>query len=92
MWGVFGFAAASPRGDHAAGEAVPPAADAVTVPGVEKNAELIPLTGESQEASGARVVSVLLAFAALVAILALLNSANKPTVGSFRRKEPPEES
>lgn len=92
MWGVFGFAAAAPRGDQAAGEAVPPAADAVTVPGVEENAGLLPLTGEPQEPSGARVVYVLLAFGALVAILVLLNSANKPRVTSLRQKEPPEES
>lgn len=90
MWGLFGFAAATPRGDNAPQITVPSddshavnpdlSADAV-VPGVEE-----------QPATRVMLLYVLLAYGVLVVILALLNAANKPTTTYVRRKEPPDQS
>ncbi|HSL44164.1 MAG TPA: hypothetical protein VK897_12075 [Anaerolineales bacterium] len=89
MWGVFGFVAASSRSEPAL------RATLVPVESTKMNAEIIdpavPITGE-QPASAITVLYVLLGFGILIAVLALLNAANRPATTSISHKDPPDQS
>ena len=90
MWGVFGFAAATPRSEPVSQATLPPADNTLVVPGGTAN-PAIPVTGDTQPGAGLLLVYGLLGLGALVLILALLNAANKSTA-AYRRKEPPDKS
>ena len=86
MWGVFGFAAAAPRGDPGLQVTLPTVENTPELPG-ETGTEGIPVTGEPE-----RVWTEILGFygliglAAMFLILALLSFANKSTAPYADRK------
>jgi hypothetical protein len=89
MWGVFGFVAAAPRGEHALQATVPTVEDTVAVPETTDPAG-IPATGEP-EPLWTEVLGFygFIGLAALCLILALLNFVNRSTTPSVERKDPP---
>ena len=91
MWGVFGFAAAAPRGEPGLQATVAPPDATPVLPG-ETDAAGIPVTGQPERV-WTEILGFygLIAFAALFLILALLNFANKLTAPAVERKVPPSE-
>jgi hypothetical protein len=90
MWEVFGFMAAGPRSGPVFQASALPEKHSVVTPVVTTNAA-IPVTAEAQPGMGILFVYLLAGLGALFLILALLNAANKQTVPSVRRGEPPDE-
>ena len=89
MWGVFGFAAASPRGEPDFQASVPPVEATPVVPG-PTDAAGIPVTGRPEPVFSEIVVFYgLIGITTLFLILALLNVANKSTAPYVPRKRPP---
>jgi hypothetical protein len=91
MWGVFGFAAAAPRGGLDL-QATVPALEGTPVIPEATNSAGIPVTGEP-EPLWTEILGFygLIGLAALFLILALLNFANKSTALYVERKGPPSE-
>lgn len=91
MWGVFGFAAAAPRGEPNLQATVAPESATPVLPG-ETDAAGIPVTGEPERVwTDILGFYGLIAFAALLLILAMLSFANKLTAPAVERKVPPSE-
>jgi hypothetical protein len=91
MWGVFGFAAAAPRGEADLEATLQPVENTPILP-AETEAVGIPVTGET-EPVWIEVVGFygLIGLAAMFLILALLSFANKLTAPAVERKGPPSE-
>lgn len=91
MWGVFGFAAAAPRGELNPQATVAPQNATPVLPG-ETDAAGIPVTGQPERV-WKEILGFygLIAFAALFLILALLSFANQLTAPAVERKVPPPE-
>jgi hypothetical protein len=85
MWGVFGFAAAAPRGESSQ----PALSSAETTAAVSEEADsrMIPATGSQQLGWRILLVYGLVGLATLSLILSLLNAANKSTALYVQRKE-----
>jgi hypothetical protein len=91
MGGVFGFAAAAPRGEPAAQATVPPVEPTVVVP--EATAAGIPVTGEREPVWAEIVVFYgLIGLTTLFLILGLLMVANRSTAPSRQHKGPPSDN
>jgi hypothetical protein len=88
MWGVFGFAAAAPRGESSIQPALS-SAETTTVVSGEEDSTMIPVTGSQQLGWRILLVYGLIGLAALSLILSLLNAANKSTALYVQRKEHP---
>ena len=91
MWGLFGFAAAAPRGEPDLQATVPPAESTPVVPAATDVAG-IPVTAES-EPVWIEILGFygLIGLAALFLILALLSFANKSTALYPKRNGPSSE-
>lgn len=88
MWGVFGFAAAAPRGEPDLQATVPPVEATSIVPSTTDSAG-IPVTGETEPVLTEIIVFYgLIGLTALFLVLALLNIANKSTAPSGEHKGP----
>jgi hypothetical protein len=91
MWGVFGFAAAAPRGEPDLAATVLPVATTVIVPEAT-NLAGVPITGEPEPVwTEILVFYGLIGLTALFLILALLSLANKSTAPYAQHKGPPSE-
>ena len=90
MWGVVGFVAGAPLSELALQAAALPEKNNVMTPVVTPTAA-IPVTAEAQPGIGILFVYLLLGLGALLLILVLLNAANKQTIPSVSRREPPDE-
>lgn len=89
MWGVFGFAAAVPRGEPSLPATVPPAETSVVVPEAT-NSPGIPITGEQEPVWTEIVVFYgLIGLTALFLVLGLLTIANRSTAPYWQPKGPP---
>lgn len=89
MWGVFGFAAAAPRGEPTFQTSVPTLEATAVAPGGTDSAR-IPVTGRPAPVlTEVFVFYGLIGLTALFLILALLSAANRSTAPSIERKSPP---
>jgi hypothetical protein len=89
MWGVFGFAAAAPRGAPDFQATVPQVESTPVPPGASASAG-IPVTGKAAPVlTEVFVFYGLIGVTALFLILALLNIANRSTAHYIERKNPP---
>lgn len=89
MWGVFGFAAAAPRGEPVSQVVVVPAESAVINPDAAEST--LPVTAEQR--TQARVVLYLLhGLGVLLAVVALPNAASKPVTNQVRHQDPPDQN
>ena len=91
MWGVFGFAAATPRNGPVLQTTLPPV-DSTLVSGASANPGRIPVSGDMPPRPGVLLVYGLFGLVALILILALLNAANKPATTDVQRSGPADES
>ena len=89
MWGVFGFAAAAPRGEPNFQADVPKPSATPMAP-VATDVPAIPVTGEPEPVlTEIYVFYGLIGLTALFLILALLNMANRATAPYVEPKSPP---
>lgn len=87
MWGIFGFAAATPRGESS--QPALSSAETTSVVSEEADSRMIPVTGSQQLGWRILLVYGLIGLATLSLILSLLNAANKSTALYVQRKEHP---
>jgi hypothetical protein len=91
LWGVFGFAAAVPRGEPGSQATVPPVEPTVVIP--EATAAGIPVTGEPEPVWKEIVVFYgLIGLTALFLILRLLRIANRSNAPYVQHKGPPSDN
>jgi hypothetical protein len=91
LWGVFGFAAAVPRGEPGAPATVPPVEP--TVVAAEPTAAGIPVTGDPEPVWTEIVVFYgLIGLTALFLIMGLLKIANGSTAPYVQHKGPPSDN
>jgi hypothetical protein len=86
MWGVFGFAAATPRGESSIRPAFS-SAETTSVVSEGADSRMIPVPGSQQLGWRILLVYGLIGLATLSLILSLLNAANKSTALYVQRKE-----
>ena len=85
VWGVFGFAAATPRGESP--QPALSSAETTSVISEQADSRVIPVTGSQQLGWRILLVYGLIGLATLSLILSLLNAANKSTALYVHRKE-----
>ena len=89
IWGVFGFAAAGPRGEPDLAATVPPVETAVVIPD-PTDLPGVPITGKPEPVSAEVLVFYgLSGLTALFLILAMLNLANRSTAPFVEQKALP---